>query len=177
MGYRRRRQTSRPCIQGEVDFYKNANKSANNPAEAKNNDRKSSWTLEKHFPNIKSVSVLYRWWNGHTVGLGLRGAKRIQVNKANHQKTVSMTSWWVALAAFIYVMGLFLRMRNLNLSVTGFWKALGAVESNKDSVRNAMILGYRSDSKRQKQGQEPCRNRNKSFGRGILLQYSSVFTG
>ena len=52
-------------------------------------------------------------------------------------------------------------MRNLNLSVTGFLKALRAIESNKDSVRNAMILGYRSDSKRQKQGQEPCRNRKK----------------
>ena len=70
-------------------------------------------------------------------------------------------------------------MRNLNLSVTGFLKALRAIESNKDSVRNAMILGYRSDSKRQKQGQEPCRNRKKkASGRGILLQaayYSSVF--
>ena len=40
VGYRQRRQTSR-CIQEAVDFYKNANKSANNSAEAKNNDRKS----------------------------------------------------------------------------------------------------------------------------------------
>ena len=41
VGCRRRRQTSRHCIQKEVDFYKIANKSANNSAEAKNNDIKS----------------------------------------------------------------------------------------------------------------------------------------
>jgi len=40
VGCRRRRQTSR-CIQKAVDFYKNANKSANNSVEAKKNDRKS----------------------------------------------------------------------------------------------------------------------------------------
>ena len=39
-GRRQRRQTSR-CIQEAVDFYKNANKSANNSAEAKKNDKKS----------------------------------------------------------------------------------------------------------------------------------------
>ena len=82
-GRRRRRQTSR-CIQEAVDFYKNANKSANNSAEVKRNDRKSRRILQKHFHNIESVSVLYRWSNGHTVGLGLRGAKWIQMNKANH---------------------------------------------------------------------------------------------
>lgn len=40
VGCRQRRQTSR-WIQEAVDFYKNVNKSANNLAEAKKNDRKS----------------------------------------------------------------------------------------------------------------------------------------
>jgi hypothetical protein len=61
-------------------------------------------------------------------------------------------------------------IRLCNGAILTHEKSKSAIESNKDSVRNAMILGYRSDSKRQKV-KSHAETEKLSSGQRILLQY------